>query len=502
MRRLLISYRRPLVAFCIFAGSVFAFRWQFTPELSSVVKTGLVNTNFKTRSAVGVSDRGDRAFIHVSQSGFSNVRVHERYELWDVATSRNVTPQYWNMPEWRNQCNDSGSRRVSMYDLLSNSRGQEFVLNESALDAVDCRMSVYCCLPINHHHGEHAARFDEVTSPFSFELRYSPDGGFLAIPAQYAKPSYLWFRVCDCGVAIEKLVTGEGVALLPGKMNSVAVGPGGRSAVSKIVDATEKRNHGRLVLWDLKLPRVRAELTMPDCDFPFQPRYSEDGQYVFADYLVKQTADEAISRVRWWRADSGEQCGDVQNGYFSTPVDGAYMSVVFAPGNNGHYAVEGTRLLTWDLASGSQIGDWSLNEHLPHSAQLYRTVASQDGHYLAAELIFPSDPLLLKIPGGSFLQRVFSTSPPSSEGHRIYLLDVSNRRVVGKLPGASASFSPNGRWLSTLDDEGVIRIWQLPLRAPWMSILAAATATTVICMIAWMALRQCLRRFGEPANSK
>jgi hypothetical protein len=54
------------------------------------------------------------------------------------------------------------------------------------------------------------------------------------------------------------------------------------------------------------------------------------------------------------------------------------------------------------------------------------------------------------------------------------VLDVVERRVVGKAPGRSAAFSPDGRWLATINDEGIIRVWEMPFGRPWGRGLAYA----------------------------
>ena len=45
---------------------------------------------------------------------------------------------------------------------------------------------------------------------------------------------------------------------------------------------------------------------------------------------------------------------------------------------------------------------------------------------------------------------------------RVVLWDVAVRREVCILPGSSAVLSAEGRWVATIDNEGMVRMWEIP----------------------------------------
>jgi hypothetical protein len=67
---------------------------------------------------------------------------------------------------------------------------------------------------------------------------------------------------------------------------------------------------------------------------------------------------------------------------------------------------------------------------------------------------------------------------------RILVVDTDRQRPVAKLPGESAVFSHNGRWLATLDGGGVLRVYELPLRKPWLRILSYTALT--VCVFSFL----------------
>src|SRR5262249_49150516 len=72
---------------------------------------------------------------------------------------------------------------------------------------------------------------------------------------------------------------------------------------------------------------------------------------------------------------------------------------------------------------------------------------------------------------------------PGRERQQILVWDVVERRELARLPGSSAAFAGDGRWLATLDEAGVVRVWEVPVRRPWARILAYAAACALGCCV-------------------
>jgi hypothetical protein len=80
----------------------------------------------------------------------------------------------------------------------------------------------------------------------------------------------------------------------------------------------------------------------------------------------------------------------------------------------------------------------------------------------------------------------------------VLVFDGIDRREVANLPGNAAAFSPNGRWLATIDANGVVRVWELPLRRPWLRIFGYAAIATLACTLLFLLARWPFRR-NQPA---
>ena len=85
----------------------------------------------------------------------------------------------------------------------------------------------------------------------------------------------------------------------------------------------------------------------------------------------------------------------------------------------------------------------------------------------------------------------------SESRHQVILLDVIDRRELARLPGSSAKLSPQGRWLATLDHAGVVRVWELPLRQPWLTAILYAGAVALACWLMRCLLMRWLRRIHD-----
>jgi hypothetical protein len=88
-----------------------------------------------------------------------------------------------------------------------------------------------------------------------------------------------------------------------------------------------------------------------------------------------------------------------------------------------------------------------------------------------------------------------SFTPPAAARRQAVAWDVVERREVARLPGESAKLSENGRWLATIDDAGVVLVWEMVPRRPWGLILGYAAAAAVGCWAAVAVLTRLLRRW-------
>jgi WD40 repeat protein len=211
----------------------------------------------------------------------------------------------------------------------------------------------------------------------------------------------------------------------------------------------EEGEQPRLVLWDLESSRRRAGLLVTDYHRPCQFEFSEDGQYVFL-YYSNYFSNDYYRRVRWWDTTSGKQCGEIVNCYETTFIDGGRVLVAH-PSESG-------RLTFWDVQTGRQIDEWNLGTALETAGRIYSLSGADGQRFLAIDF----DPHYPTASGPRPLQGVLIPAPPPKEPRHAILLDVAARREVGRYLGGSPRMSRDGRWLATVDDDGVVRVWETP----------------------------------------
>jgi hypothetical protein len=143
------------------------------------------------------------------------------------------------------------------------------------------------------------------------------------------------------------------------------------------------------------------------------------------------------------------------------------------------FASDEHRLEISDINTGQQIAERHWGHEVPAEIPAHRMVTSQEGSDLA--MVFDVD-----FDGqGHYVSRANrskSDLPHGTVPERswVLLVNVNERREIAHLPGRSACFSRNGDWLATLDEEGVVRVWHLPLRQPWQKIIRNAECATLI----------------------
>jgi hypothetical protein len=147
-------------------------------------------------------------------------------------------------------------------------------------------------------------------------------------------------------------------------------------------------------------------------------------------------------------------------------------------------------LCFWDVPTGAPLGEWDLGAPADGGGMIDDLAGSETGRYLAVEY----DPDYGRIrrtanPITDWLARAFGTGPPPDPRH-ILLLDMTERRQLARLPGQSAAFSRNGRWLATLDGAGVVRVWEVPLQPPLVRIMGYSAAAGLACSVGLVLLRR------------
>jgi WD40 repeat protein len=153
----------------------------------------------------------------------------------------------------------------------------------------------------------------------------------------------------------------------------------------------------------------------------------------------------------------------------------------------------------WSTATGESLGTLDLNSPPPgHVAML----GSTDNKRLLALDVFPAQSWgALAPPPKNWFERQFP-SMREQETYSTLLYNVHERREIARLPGWHARFSPNGRWLATADKTGRVRIWELPLRRPWLYIVGFASLAAVGCALTLRGTRLVSRWLNSPVRSR
>jgi WD40 repeat protein len=263
---------------------------------------------------------------------------------------------------------------------------------------------------------------------------------------------------------VEEIRTGQRVATLPG-VDAVEVAPGGRTAVSEKTPIDRVGEPSWLILWDLETLTPRAELTLPDC--PDRVEFSPDGRFVFARPF-------SFSRlIRWWDVQTGQQVGQFRNPRDVFLVDSGRILI--------DYSSEDHIVHYWDVVTGMELAEWELSPRTGESGSLGNMERSASERHLLVDF----DPGRGQKPARSFrtMDRVlewidehFPDGPEREERRQILILDAIERRELGTVPGRSAAVSENGEWVATIDADGLVRVWRLPLGRPWARAAAYAAA--------------------------
>jgi len=425
-----------------------------------------------------------------------------KLDVWDVSSKSVLTPVHWEREEWRNQSRGSRWYGASsgLRDLLKNPSGRAFLHDGPAWSALEDRFVHSRAKALDDLQKTlRPVHGDEGGELYPNSAQFSIDGRFVCYVARNGWPIYgsISESLGD-SVIIEDVRTGERIAELPGLTQSVEIAPGGSVAVSGGIPKPSfgvmyvYENDGdqpQFWLWDLKLSRVRAILWAPGNSYILG--FSRDGRFVFA-------GDSTADLVRWWDTETGLLVGEVDD--FARPLflDGG-KTVVFQFQNDPvlHY---------WDVGTGAKLGKWE--PIIPVNSSAGQFTARGSDRFLVADLDTnvnkaTSRPVPFLDEIGNWISRRLPDGPSSQERQRILVIDAIDQRELGHVPGLSAAISDNGRWIATIDAHGVVRVWELPLRRPWLKSCRNAALFVYggwVVLILLGKLRRRIRSWGEPTR--
>jgi hypothetical protein len=327
----------------------------------------------------------------------------------------------------------------------------------------------------NENIGKNPKEKEDEEAPFPVG-KMSADGNCFAYPRDPG-PLLQIPKGEGFDVFVEEVATGRIVATIRDEQDPIFVAPGGTYAAATDPNFyfQEKGGIRHLILWDLAKGEVIAKPRLPDCVVGLV-EFSPDGQFVFAWCWA---LPEPMVQGLIWFDMSGRQRGiaPADERYWAISNEGRTLVVfrVDSKGESPRYVID-----YWDLQTCESLGSWTIptSEKLGH---IPSASSSQDGRYFG---IVP--PLL-----------------PYSEAdegeHRFLIVDTQKREIVGCDSACSGTFSPNNRYLATIDIDGYVKVWDFPLRRPWR----AAIPMAVIAMLASWALISILfflfRRVRRPA---
>jgi hypothetical protein len=503
VRRVLATVRKPAVWLpFLFLAWVWFFWSSVPPPPAFVVQSGAVHQEDKwARRPTGtwcslrsVSDGGGQVTVAISQGDFRFPDC--RLEVWDTRSGASLTPALWKDAEWERLLSAPGRKDAGLMACLSHPDGKEFLADQAAWEALRRRLSTGRARALDDLRATVRPVEDrEAANLFPERCSFSPDGCRFAYVARHGWPLYLVSESLGDGTAVEDVRTGARLAFLPGVTDQVYIAPGGRTAVSVNHQAEREGEQPRLLLWDLNTSARRAGLLLPEVMTLFRIENSADGRYVFARY---STWHDVGCGLRWWDTATGRQVGAVNNPGETALIEGGRVLVTHPWRVRGGALCEGYVLGFWDVTTGAPLGEWDLGAPSDGGGMIEDLAGCESGGYLAAEY----DPDYGRTHGAvrAIRDRLAKGSGAGSrpEPQHILLLDVTRRRQLARLPGRSAAFSRNGQWLATLDEAGVVRVWEVPVRQPWARILGYTAGAALACWAGLLLMGRLGRRCWGP----
>ena len=500
MRRLFTAART--VLFLALAAGLWGwfFRASLSPSPQFVVRTGSVPASDVGFRSIGVtwvtlrnvSDDGRQVTIGIHTDTGSGVsRVTSRLEVWDLPTGTNQTPALWSDPELVRLT----SRNTGMLELLSRPEGKGFTPDEATWSTLLGRLTTGRAKALDDIRKTLRPVYDnEAKNLFPESAYFGPDGRHFAYVVRNGWPLYGYVsESLGDGTAIKDVRTGERVGFLPGVTDSIRIGPGGRTAVSRNQPPSREGEQPRLILWDLEKSARRAELLLPAGHTTSPPRYSPDGRYLFAWYWP--ATGTSPFTLRWWDAPTGQQLGDIGDAGDMTLTENGRVLVTHPHRTRNNAVAESYLLRLWDVATGTKLGEWNLDSPPDGGGLIHSLTAAEHGHYLAA--VYDPDygrGAPTNWSGGGTIIGIRFQPTSADRRLQVILLDTRERRELGRVPGCSAALSRDGRFLATIDEAGDVRVWELPLRKPWAALVGYTTVATLLSWAAAAGLRRLGRR--------
>jgi WD40 repeat protein len=461
--RSVLRFRR-LLAAGVFVFLAYVFANNMQPRPRYVVQTGAALRPFLEPSEKScitprttvyhVSDDGCQVIVGVSGGPYL-------LQLWDARAGIDRTPVHWTDA----RCSQFliAGDESELERFLADPEGRAFVLDAEAWVTLDKRW----------------APFRTATGRlYPDGLSFSPDGRLISYVVRGRLPGLDGAETVVFSTIVDDVRTGSQVATLPGVKYPLTVAPGGRTVVSWDFPEDRQGEQPWLTLWNLETSTRRATLMCPQQ--PEQIEYSPDGRYVLARQFFPSDP------LRWWDANTGKLAGEIYTSSRPNFLDSSRMLAIASRDNQ--------TLHFWDAATGRTLDDWDFE---PREDGLIAKMTFSGDRYVLAQ-VYPD---YRSTGSRSFpaLDRVVSwLSEHVSDGNsrdrsQILALDAIDRRALGQVRGVCGSVSSNGQWLATLDADGVVRVWELPVRRPW----ARGFAYSAAVMGGWwlvVALRRRLRR--------
>jgi hypothetical protein len=502
---MLLAVWRPALLFgALVAGWAWALAPQIVPAPHLVAQTTAAHEDWGGKRATGVwcsvaavSDDGARVTILIRSGDFRF--TDSRLEEWDIGEGKDVTPALWRDPEWQEYMSPPAWGRDSgLSGLLGHPSGREFLRDADAWADLCRRVrALHDGALRDVRNNVRPVDDGEVTKLFPESAYVSPSGKCFAYVSRRGWPVYVTSDDLGDGTNIEDLPTGKRVAFLPGVKGPLRISPDGRTAVAD------------MTLWDLESATPRAKLDAPPLEFP-RLQYTRDGRFVFARFSVWGPSGHELG-MKWWDAATGRQVGEAPDTADVAFLDNGRVLVTHAPEPMGTRRSGGNResyLLRFrDIETGRDLGSWNLDSPGDKSGFIWDIAGSDSDRYLAAP--FNPDYGVGRGVGGRLADRVgrLVGGPAMAERDQVLLLDVIGRRELARLPGKSCALSPNGRWLATLNETGLVRVWEAPsvwsvrTQTPWARLFAfAAGASTASAGLILLLTRLARRIWRSPVG--
>ena len=201
-----------------------------------------------------------------------------------------------------------------------------------------------------------------------------------------------------------------------------------------------------------------------------------------------------MTSLRWWRVDGGEQVGHVLT-YDEGTVErtgNTIVSVYPRPDRDG--AVSGVTF--WDVSTGQPTGHWLPPDSSTRFARFPRLSLSSDGSVLAVTCVESKkrvETAGLVVPG--FFRRALRLEPvPDNLPDVLVLVDTSTHEEVGRYAGMRGMLTPDGKQLVSLNERGLITVWDPGEPRPhYFRLARAALMCTLACLIVAFILMRLVR---------